>query len=203
MAGINPIYDRTSELKAFDDTKAGVKGLVDAGITEIPRMFMQEPDEFEVSADKQLCFPIIDLENVDKDPVRRNAVVDEVRYSSEDWGFFGLVNHGIPTSVMAEMLDGVRKFYEQDTDAKKAWYTRDVTKKVLYNSNFDLYAAPAANWRDSLYCRLYPNPPSPEEIPEAIRYVCYEMDIIWTYDAHLGRQILCTVMTRHWHVEFN
>ena len=30
-------YDREIELKAFDDTKEGVKGLVDAGITEVPR----------------------------------------------------------------------------------------------------------------------------------------------------------------------
>ncbi|KAJ6356207.1 hypothetical protein OIU78_004338 [Salix suchowensis] len=35
-------YDRQSELKAFDDTKAGVKGLVDAGVTKIPRIFIQE-----------------------------------------------------------------------------------------------------------------------------------------------------------------
>lgn len=29
-------YNRLSELKALDETKAGVKGLVDAGVTEIP-----------------------------------------------------------------------------------------------------------------------------------------------------------------------
>ena len=32
-ASHKPDYDRASELKAFDDTKAGVKGLVDAGVT--------------------------------------------------------------------------------------------------------------------------------------------------------------------------
>lgn len=32
-------YDRLSELKAFDDSKAGVKGLVDAGVTTIPAIF--------------------------------------------------------------------------------------------------------------------------------------------------------------------
>ncbi|KAM7462959.1 hypothetical protein LguiA_031080 [Lonicera macranthoides] len=41
-----PIYDRTSELKAFDETKAGVKGLVDAGITQVPRIFHQPPNCF-------------------------------------------------------------------------------------------------------------------------------------------------------------
>ncbi|GMN32934.1 hypothetical protein TIFTF001_041832 [Ficus carica] len=32
-------YDRLSQLKAFDETKAGVKGLVDFGVTEIPHIF--------------------------------------------------------------------------------------------------------------------------------------------------------------------
>ncbi|KAJ0093135.1 hypothetical protein Patl1_25166 [Pistacia atlantica] len=32
-------YDRANELKAFDDSKVGVKGLVDAGIVKIPRIF--------------------------------------------------------------------------------------------------------------------------------------------------------------------
>ena len=31
-------YDRQSELKALDDTKAGVKGLVDAGVEKLPRI---------------------------------------------------------------------------------------------------------------------------------------------------------------------
>lgn len=33
--------DRISELKAFDERKAGVKGLVDAGITQLPRLAFQ------------------------------------------------------------------------------------------------------------------------------------------------------------------
>ena len=31
-------YDRQRELKAFDDTKSGVKGLVDAGVEKLPRI---------------------------------------------------------------------------------------------------------------------------------------------------------------------
>lgn len=35
-------YDRMSELRAFDETKGGVKALVDAGITKVPRMFFSD-----------------------------------------------------------------------------------------------------------------------------------------------------------------
>ncbi|KAK9127560.1 hypothetical protein Syun_016357 [Stephania yunnanensis] len=35
--------ERREEIKAFDDTKAGVKGLVDAVVTKIPRIFINPP----------------------------------------------------------------------------------------------------------------------------------------------------------------
>ncbi|TYH04021.1 hypothetical protein ES288_A09G266300v1 [Gossypium darwinii] len=38
-------YDRTKELKQFDDTKAGVKGLVDAGILNIPKIFVRPSED--------------------------------------------------------------------------------------------------------------------------------------------------------------
>ncbi|XVF42359.1 hypothetical protein PTKIN_Ptkin01aG0355600 [Pterospermum kingtungense] len=37
--------DRAKELKAFDDTKAGVKGLVDAGVVTVPRIFLMPPED--------------------------------------------------------------------------------------------------------------------------------------------------------------
>uniref|UniRef100_A0A2N9IHW1 Uncharacterized protein n=1 Tax=Fagus sylvatica TaxID=28930 RepID=A0A2N9IHW1_FAGSY len=36
---------RFQELKAFDDSKAGVKGLVDASIAKLPRIFVRPPEE--------------------------------------------------------------------------------------------------------------------------------------------------------------
>lgn len=44
-AGEVPNYDRYKELKAFDESIASVKGLVDAGIEKIPRIFFRTPNE--------------------------------------------------------------------------------------------------------------------------------------------------------------
>lgn len=170
-------YDRESELKAFDDTKAGVKGLVDAGIDRIPRIFYQPTDNLDktpVSGDVQYTFPIIDLQGVDKDPIQRKEIVERIGKASEMWGFFQVINHGIPVSIQEKMKDGVRRFYEQDFELKKEFYTRDNTKMVTYNSNFDLYSAPAANWRDTIAFIMAPNPPKPEELPAACRDIVME-----------------------------
>lgn len=162
-------YDRKSELKAFDDTKAGVKGLVDAGITKVPRIFIGPPENLKAST--QYKFPIIDLHGIDKDPAKRKEIVERVRDASGTWGFFQVINHGIPDDVLEEMLDGARRFHEQETEVKKKWYTREYAGRVVYNSNFDLYTAPATNWRDSTSTVMAPNPPSPEDLPSVCRYV--------------------------------
>lgn len=94
--------------------------------------------------------------------------------ASENLGFFQVVNHGIPVSVMDEVLQGVRRFYEQDVEVKKQFYTRDPSKSVVYNSNFDLFSSPVANWRDTFFSIMAPSPPPPEELPEVCRDIQIE-----------------------------
>ncbi|XP_017975216.1 PREDICTED: 1-aminocyclopropane-1-carboxylate oxidase homolog 1 [Theobroma cacao] len=173
VKSLNPDqFDRASELKAFDDTKAGVKGLVDTGITEVPRIFHQPPDKIQktsVSGDTQFSIPVIDLEGVKKDPITRKEIVEKVGNGSRKWGFFQVVNHGIPESVLEEMMDGIRRFFEQDLEVKKQYYTRDYSKPVVYNSNFDLYTGLAVNWRDTFFSLMAPNPPKMEDLPAVCR----------------------------------
>ncbi|KAG8370379.1 hypothetical protein BUALT_Bualt14G0110900 [Buddleja alternifolia] len=189
-AETEPKYDRKSEVKAFDDTKAGVKGLVDAGVTKLPRIFIHPPELLHNVTNpnnKQFHFPIVDLDGIKDDTAKRKEFVGKVRDASETWGFFQVVNHGIPMEVMEEMLNGVRRFNEQETDIKKKYYTRDFTKRVAYRSNFDLYSSPAATWRDTLYFTVAPTPAKPEELPEACREIMIE------YSKHvmgLGRRLL-------------
>ncbi|KAA8548782.1 hypothetical protein F0562_000466 [Nyssa sinensis] len=177
-ASVDSNYNRASELKAFDDTKAGVKGLVEAGIQNIPSIFIHPPEILNKKSDQfnkiQSTFPVINLEGLREDQDRHKEIVEEVRIASENWGFFQVVNHGIPVSVLEEMLHGVRGFFEQDSAVKKELYTRDVTKKVVYNSNFDLYSAPAANWRDTFFCFMAPQPPKPEDLPVVCRDILME-----------------------------
>ncbi|PHT37411.1 Deacetoxyvindoline 4-hydroxylase [Capsicum baccatum] len=72
------------------------------------------------------------------------------------------------------MKDGVIRFFEQDTELKKQWYSRDVSKEFKYNSNFDLFGAPVTNWRDTFSATIAPIPPKPEELPSVCRDILLE-----------------------------
>ncbi|CAI0458137.1 unnamed protein product [Linum tenue] len=133
MASIsaNSEADRLAQLKAFDATKAGVKGLADAGVKEIPPIFYTPPDimDSNKSSDGKFTFPIIDLQGTATDPAKRKEIVEKVRDASSTWGFFQVLNHGIPLNVLEEMIAGVKRFYEQDLDEKTKFFTRDYSTK--------------------------------------------------------------------------
>nr|XP_043630915.1 1-aminocyclopropane-1-carboxylate oxidase homolog 1-like [Erigeron canadensis] len=170
MASILSPEDRLAELKAFDETKAGVKGLVDAGIREIPRIFIHPPETFHNNSFSCLeIVPTIDLSSTN-----RSSTVEKIRTASEDVGIFYVTNHGIPMNVMDEMLNGVRRFHEQDAEVKKKFYSRDESKALMYDSNFDLFFSPAAGWRDSIASIMAPTPPPYEELPEVCRDILIE-----------------------------
>lgn len=167
-------HDWESELKAFDDSKAGVKGLVDAGATKIPPIFVHKHAHLYQTLGSNGCkfaFPNIDFKGIDRDAALRSKVIEKVRDACVDWGFFQVINHSIPQNVMEEMIDSVRKFHEQDSELKKPFYSRDFTKKFLYYSNFDLYKGPAANWGDTIFCNMSPESPESEEMPAVCRYL--------------------------------
>ncbi|GAB4843197.1 hypothetical protein Ancab_040457 [Ancistrocladus abbreviatus] len=174
-----PQYDRKSEVKAFDEAKTGVKGLVDAGVARVPRIFINKNFQATDSAgddgvSQSTSVPVIDLQGIIGDSTLRRKVVEEVEYASKEWGFFQVVNHGIPLDVLEEMIEGVRRFHEQDAEVKKQYYSRDLRRKFIYRSNFDLYEGAVANWRDTISCVMDPNPPQPNDLPEVCRDVIFE-----------------------------
>lgn len=178
VVGIESDYDRAAEVSKFDDSKLGVKGLVDAGINEIPKFFIHPPGNRPNPSDTNcthLQIPIIDLQGIN-DADRRKEIVNEVGQASEVWGFFQMVDHGIPLDVLDNMIEAVRKFNEQeDIEMKMELYSRDLKRTVKFSSNFDLFQSEAANWRDTLTCTNDDfNPLDPQQLPQICRTAMIE-----------------------------
>ncbi|KAI3504151.1 hypothetical protein L1887_32696 [Cichorium endivia] len=168
-SAIGSIYDRESEVKAFNDSKTGVKGLIDAGISKIPRIFIHDQpiinDSTSSTTQNQFNIPVIDLKGTNF----TSDIIQNVREACENWGFFQIINHGIPKKVMDEMIGVVRAFHEMETEEKIKYYSRDFRKRFLYVSNFHLFTGDSAVWSDSFLSVMAPNRPRSEEIPSICR----------------------------------
>lgn len=172
-------YDRLKEVKEFDESKIGVKGLSDSGITSIPKFFVHPPETLSdlkkpsLSA-TSISIPIIDLSNINS-PSDRPNLVDQVSDAAKTWGFFQVINHGIPVSVLDDTVSAIKAFHDQPYEVKCNYYKRQEGQGVMFASNNDLYRAGAASWHDSLQAWLGPEPLEAEEIPE----VCREEVVSW------------------------
>lgn len=181
-------YDRAAELRALDDTLAGVRGLVASGVTRIPRIFRAVPDDhhYEPPQDPTVpaggkqeptAIPVIDLGG------DRAAVVAAVGRAAAEWGFFQVTGHGVPFQACSAAVEEARAFHEsaggEGTD-KARLYTRDPARAVKYNCNFDLHESKVANWRDTLYLRVAPHPPDSDDMPESCR-----RDVFFDYAEHV------------------
>ncbi|XP_037488476.1 1-aminocyclopropane-1-carboxylate oxidase homolog 1-like [Triticum dicoccoides] len=184
MASAQPL--RALNLKAFDETRAGVKGLVDAGVTAVPSIFHHPPESLAHGAPRPHRFtvPVINLSSV-VESAKRAEVFAQVRAAAETFGFFQVVGHGVPEAATSAMLAAVRGFIEEPVEAKAPYYTRDTGRRVRYQSNLDLFQSTAANWRDTLFMEM---PPAPEELPAACRLVAPEYARL--VQQRLGRTLL-------------
>lgn len=173
----------------FEESKAGVKGIVDSGTTKIPTMFVHPPENLQQnSMDHDLRVPVIDLKDVDGSPERRNEIVNEICKAAEAWGFFQIVNHGIPPGVMDEVLKGVGLFHEQSQEDKVEWYSKDFTRTVNFYSNGNLQASTPADWRDSLSCKFLEDKSEFEAaLPQVCRLVMVFLLLLFLSHVHHAR----------------
>ena len=67
-----------------------------------------------------------------------------------------------------------QRFHEEPKEAKAEFNTRDRSRKMRLNSNFNLYQSKAASWRDIFVFSMTPVTPQPYELPPSGRvYMCH------------------------------
>ncbi|GKB91192.1 1-aminocyclopropane-1-carboxylate oxidase homolog 3-like protein [Tanacetum coccineum] len=169
----NNHYDRETEVKEFDSSKLGVKGLLDTGIETIPRFFHQPPENLPCKNNLKKTMQTVPVIDMSQD---RSEVVEQVRKMSSTLGFFQVVNHGVDVKMIESVVNDVKKFFEMDDEYKMRFYSREAGKGVSYSTNFDLFRSKAASWRDTLQVRMSPIEPDWEAVPEMCRQALKDWD---------------------------
>ena len=79
--------------------------------------------------------PLIDLSSHDID-----AIIDEIGHACREWGFFQIINHGVPLERLQRLEEAVKKFFHLNLEEKRkvrrdahhvmGYYDTEFTKNV-------------------------------------------------------------------------
>ncbi|KAH7847202.1 hypothetical protein Vadar_023205 [Vaccinium darrowii] len=175
--------------------RVSVKTLVESlGLTSIPSSYSYSlnPNE-SAGSEPDETIPTIDFSLLTStDPHQRSKIIRDLDRACREWGFFMLVNHGVPKSLMKETLDGCNQFFNLPMEEKKEYEgrtfgsrlgleqgevaeeyskrTREVIKELLKGVSESLgfeqsYIEKAMNLESGLQifaANLYPLCPQPE-----------------------------------------
>ncbi|OIS98477.1 PREDICTED: feruloyl CoA ortho-hydroxylase 2-like [Nicotiana attenuata] len=128
----------------------GVKGLADMGIQTLPKQYIQPLEEriyaSNVKLAEELSIPVIDMSNWN-DPNVANSICN----AAEEWGFFQIVNHGIPIQVFENVKDATHRFFALPAE-EKIKYSKEYssTNNVRFGTSFTPQAEKALEWKDYL-----------------------------------------------------
>ncbi|KAJ7960496.1 2-oxoglutarate (2OG) and Fe(II)-dependent oxygenase superfamily protein [Quillaja saponaria] len=130
----------------------GVKGLVDSGLEVVPKQYIQ-PVEARFDASKVVpeeSIPIIDFTNWD-DP----DVAESITNAASKWGFFQIVNHGVPLKVIEDMKAVVHSFFELPVEEKRKYLKENSPSETVVRlaTSFSSEAEAILEWKDFVTLR--------------------------------------------------
>ncbi|CAL4949375.1 unnamed protein product [Urochloa decumbens] len=114
------VHDAAAALAAFHESRAGVRGLVESGVTTVPPIFLTPtapPPPQQESPAAAFAIPTVDLS------LPRPDTVALIRAAARSCGFFHATNHGVPAGVVASAVSAARAFHEQPRAARSAFYS--------------------------------------------------------------------------------
>ncbi|GER55551.1 2-oxoglutarate (2OG) and Fe(II)-dependent oxygenase superfamily protein [Striga asiatica] len=101
------------------------------------------------SADCQI--PIIDLSLLTSaDSEQSSRAVQDLDKACREWGFFMVVNHGIPEELTRGILEVAGEFFDLPEEEKPEFQPKNVLDPIRYGTSFNTAKEEVFCWRDFL-----------------------------------------------------
>uniref|UniRef100_A0A0D6QX89 Fe2OG dioxygenase domain-containing protein n=1 Tax=Araucaria cunninghamii TaxID=56994 RepID=A0A0D6QX89_ARACU len=126
-----------------------LKNLVDTGLTEVPEAYIRAENERPTATPIYTeNIPVIDLQGLHGP--NRPHTVKAISNACQEWGFFQVINHGVPERVIERMAEAHHRFFELPEEEKAKYRTEDQMKPVIYGTSFTAKNQKVLQWRDFL-----------------------------------------------------
>lgn len=126
-----------------------VQSLSESGICTIPTKYVktlnERPSLNKIISDVNI--PTIDLEG--------NNNYEEISEACRNWGFFQIVNHGVPLELMDEARQVWREFFHQPMDVKLNYANTPKTYEG-YGSRLGIEKGAILDWSDYYFLHYLP-----------------------------------------------
>ncbi|KAM0903995.1 hypothetical protein ACQ4PT_018312 [Festuca glaucescens] len=101
--------------------------------------------------------PVVDLEvlaNGDSD--RRSEAIRHLGRACAEWGFFMVINHGVPESLQGATMDACKELFSLPTEEKSEYMDAGPMDPVRVGTGFNSAVDGAKYWRD--YLKMFAHP---------------------------------------------
>ncbi|XP_065871488.1 feruloyl CoA ortho-hydroxylase F6H1-3-like [Euphorbia lathyris] len=124
----------------------GVKGVSELNLKTLPTQYIQ-PKERLINIISQESIPVIDMSNWENDP----KIAQSVCQAAEKFGFFQLVNHGVPLEVLDGVQKATHRFYGLPAEVKRK-YSKEFcpSNNIRYGTSFSPNSEKSLEWKDYL-----------------------------------------------------
>ncbi|XP_059448402.1 2-oxoglutarate-dependent dioxygenase 19-like [Corylus avellana] len=156
MAATTPLVSEASHPSPTQFSKTTcVKKLAESpSLTSIPSTyaFTKDPQEDEaVSEDPEDPIPVIDFSLLAYGtPDQRSTIIQELGRACKDWGFFMVINHGVPERLIERVIEGIRGFFDLTEEEKREFEGKNVLDTIRCGTSFNTSLDKVFFWRDFL-----------------------------------------------------
>lgn len=136
--------------------------------TSIPSNYIYSSSKYSSSEDEdtelviKAEIPTIDFSLLtSSSPDQRSRIVQELEKACQDWGFFMVINHGVPQSLTENMLKACQDFFDQSENKKLENAGKNVLDPIRCGTSFNASVEKVFFWRDFLKVLVHPDFHSP------------------------------------------
>ncbi|KAA8525067.1 hypothetical protein F0562_007069 [Nyssa sinensis] len=149
------------------------------GANHVPSNYIRpisdRPNLIDVLQTSQTSIPLIDLDALNGP--NHSHIIKQIGLACQQHGFFQIKNHGIPETMISNILGIAREFFRLPESERLKNYSYDPSKTTRLSTSFNVKTEKVSNWRDFLRFHCHPlqdyvhewptNPPSfREEVAE-------------------------------------